>query len=47
MLGAALIIVGIIFLLKNIGIMPEIAWDVVWPVLVIVIGVVMVFKGRS
>jgi len=46
MLGAGLIIVGIIFLLKNLGIMPEIAWDLIWPIIFIVVGLTMVFKHK-
>lgn len=44
MLGAILVIVGIVFLLKNLGIMPSIAWDIVWPIAIIVLGLTMIFK---
>ncbi|MEK7653008.1 MAG: DUF5668 domain-containing protein [Patescibacteria group bacterium] len=40
MLAAALIVIGAVFLLKNLGIMPSIAWDIVWPVVLIVMGLV-------
>ncbi len=46
MLGAGLVIIGIIFLLKNLGIMPDIAWDVIWPVILVVIGLTMIFKKK-
>lgn len=46
MLGAGLVVVGIIFLLKNLNIMPEIAWDIIWPVILIVVGVTMIFKKK-
>ena len=44
MLGAILVVVGIVFLLKNLGIMPDLAWDVIWPIAVIVLGLTMIFK---
>ena len=47
MFGAALVIVGVIFLLKNLGIISGIAWDVVWPVALIVIGTSLLFKKKS
>ena len=46
MFGAALIIVGAIFLLKNLGIIEGVAWDIVWPIVVVVVGVMMVFKRK-
>ena len=46
MLAAALIIIGAVFLLKNLGIMPSIAWDIVWPIVLIVVGLVMIFKRK-
>ncbi len=46
MFGAALIIVGLVFLLKNTGFMPDIAWDIIWPIILIVFGATMVFKKK-
>lgn len=46
MIGAGLVVIGIIFLLKNLGIMPDIAWDIIWPVILIVVGVTMIFKKK-
>ncbi len=45
MLGAwLLIILGMIFLLQNLGIMPMIQWSIVWPVLLIVFGLYLLSK---
>ncbi|MFH0987371.1 MAG: DUF5668 domain-containing protein [Patescibacteria group bacterium] len=49
--GAFIIILGIILLLKNIGILTDSVWDVFWsifwPSLVIAIGLSMIFpKGK-
>ncbi|MDO8669198.1 MAG: DUF5668 domain-containing protein [Candidatus Buchananbacteria bacterium] len=46
MVGAGLVVIGIIFLLKNLGIMPDIAWDIIWPIILIVIGLTMIFKKK-
>lgn len=34
---------GVLFLLENLGILPPVAWDMFWPVILIVIGLAMVF----
>jgi len=46
MLSQSNIEIGIVFLFKNLGIMPEIAWDIVWPVILIVLGLTMIFKKK-
>ncbi|MFA6526424.1 MAG: DUF5668 domain-containing protein [Candidatus Buchananbacteria bacterium] len=46
MLGIALIILGAIFLLKNLGILAGIQWDIIWPIVIIAIGIAMVSKKR-
>jgi len=47
MLGIALIILGAIFLLKNLGILAGVQWDIIWPIVVIAIGIAMVAKKKS
>lgn len=46
MIGAGLVVIGIIFLLKNLGVMPEIAWDIIWPIILVVLGLTMIFKKK-
>ena len=46
MFGIALVIIGIVFLMKNLGLMPSIAWDIVWPIVIIVIGLAMMIKKK-
>jgi len=46
MLAWALIIVGAIFLLKNLGLLMTVNWDLVWPIVLIVIGILMLYKKR-
>jgi len=37
--GGVLVILGVLFLLANLGVLNQINWDVVWPVLIIAVGV--------
>lgn len=46
MLGASLIILGAIFLLKNLGFLSMVNWEIVWPIAVIAIGIALVYKKR-
>jgi hypothetical protein len=47
-LGTFLFAVGILWLMDNLGWFSEIAWDVVWPVIFIVVGIWFVLKsGKS
>jgi hypothetical protein len=38
------IVLGAIFLLENLGFIPEVSWPIVWPVLLILAGVYMLAK---
>lgn len=42
--GIALIAVGVVYLLGNLGIV-RVAWSVIWPILIIVIGGVLLFSA--
>jgi hypothetical protein len=46
MLGYTLVIVGGIFLLKNLGILGMIDWDLIWPIVLIVVGFLMIYKKK-
>lgn len=41
--GVLLIIVGTILLLKNLGLM-NVAWDIIWPVIIVLTGLSMVMR---
>ncbi len=47
MFAVVLIVLGAVFLLKNLGIMPGIQWEIVWPIVLIVLGISLLFKKRS
>ena len=44
--GIIIILIGVIFLLKNLGIITGVG-NVLWPVLIIVFGLSLIFKKRK
>lgn len=42
--GGILILVGLYFLLSNLGFLYWLSFDIVWPVILIAIGVFLVFR---
>lgn len=44
--GAILIIIGLYFLLRNLGFLGGLDFSLVWPVILIVIGLFLLFKKR-
>ena len=47
MLGLILIIIGGVFLLQNFGYISESAWAIIWPAILIVIGLGILLKRRN
>jgi len=44
MTGFFLIIIGAIFLFKNLGFISAGVWDILWPILLIIIGISFVVR---
>lgn len=49
--GIILVAIGVIFLLQNLGVIQEGAWKIIWPIIVIALGVGFIIhrlkeKGR-
>jgi hypothetical protein len=44
--GFLLIVIGVLFLLKNLGIISGSFWDILWPIVVVFVGISMLF-GRK
>ncbi len=44
--GIILIVIGGVFLLKNMGLLEGIEWGILWPIILIVLGVNMILKKR-
>ncbi|MBU2635126.1 hypothetical protein KJ841_01465 [Patescibacteria group bacterium] len=42
-----LIIIGVVFLLQNFGYISEGAWSIIWPAILIVIGIAVLLKRRD
>jgi hypothetical protein len=42
--GLALVLVGLIFLLQNLGLISGNYWSILWPCLVMLIGINIIFK---
>ncbi len=45
-IGFLLIVVGVLFLLKNLGIISGGFWEILWPIVVVFVGIAMLF-GRK
>lgn len=41
----ALVLTGTLFLLRNLGLLPSPAWEVVWPLVLIILGAAAFFQA--
>jgi len=46
-MGLILIIIGIVFLLQNLGYISEGAWSIIWPAILIVLGLGIILKQKK
>jgi len=46
-MGTLLILLGILFLLKNLGILSGNLWDVFWPLILIALGLSILLKREK
>lgn len=42
--GVAIIVVGVVLLLQNLGLVSGGAWDLIWPALIVLIGISILAK---
>ena len=47
MFGIFLIIIGGVFLARNVGIIDEGAWDVIWPIALVAFGLYLIAKRHQ
>ncbi|MDD5750310.1 MAG: DUF5668 domain-containing protein [Candidatus Pacebacteria bacterium] len=47
MFGALIVIIGVFFLLKNLGLVADNAWSILWPLLIIMIGLKLLLVKRN
>ena len=45
--GLILIIIGLVFLLQNLGYISGAAWSIIWPAILIIIGLGLILKRRD
>ena len=45
--GLILLIIGTVFLLQNLGYISEGAWSIIWPIILVVIGLSIVLKRKN
>lgn len=43
-LGLVIILIGILYFFRNIGLIDSISWTILWPIIVMLIGVSMVLR---
>lgn len=44
MAGIIVTIIGVLFLLKELGYIALVSWDLIWPVIIILVGVSMMMR---
>jgi hypothetical protein len=45
-LGLLALLAGIVFLLKNLNLINPLQWSILWPIIIIYIGIAMVARDR-
>ncbi|PIU24309.1 hypothetical protein COT12_01700 [Candidatus Berkelbacteria bacterium CG08_land_8_20_14_0_20_39_8] len=45
-IGLGVLLVGIIFLLQNLGYIGGNVWQIIWPAIIIIAGLLIVFKPK-
>ena len=46
-LGLILLVIGIVYLVKNLGFISGAAWSIIWPIILVVIGLSIVLKRKN
>ncbi|MFA5012952.1 MAG: DUF5668 domain-containing protein [Candidatus Paceibacterota bacterium] len=44
-IGIAIVIIGVVILMQNLGIITYNAWQIIWPALIILLGLSLIFKS--
>jgi hypothetical protein len=47
MLGVVILIIGVLILLSNLGLITGSIWGFFWPLLLVAVGLVLIFKRKS
>jgi len=46
-LGLLLVVLGVLFLLRNLGIIAGNFWDILWPAVVVFVGISVIFARKK
>jgi hypothetical protein len=46
MFGIIVLIIGVLFLLKNLGLISGSLWSIIWPLLLIIVGLKTMFRKK-
>jgi len=46
-IGIVFVIFGALFLLSNYGIIPEVEWNKVWPLILVLLGLTFLLRGAG
>jgi len=46
-IGIAIIVIGLVFLLQSLGIISGSVWSIIWPCILIIIGIGIIYKERG
>jgi hypothetical protein len=46
-LGLMILVVGIVFLMQNLGYISGSVWEILWPSFLIITGLVMIFRQKD
>lgn len=47
LLGGVLVVAGLVWLLGNTGLLTGVRWDIVWPVVIVGLGVLLIARART
>jgi len=47
LVGLTLVVIGAIFLLQNLGFLTSNAWQIIWPIIIIILGATMLMKKKG
>jgi hypothetical protein len=45
--GISIVAIGVIFLLQNLGLISINAWQIIWPILIVILGLSMMYRTEK
>lgn len=45
--GISIVAIGVIFLLQNLGLISISAWQIIWPILIVILGLSMMYRTEK